>query len=144
MNTHHFYIKLPYQKPMLRQIEWWVQNGSITKNRALPATTLFFWKLCFSLRTSYNESIWCSNNLNAHVHTFCKRRSFIWHCFFLVSVLKLVSEKLLKFLQNTCGGVYFVVNLNLFNISSSNTENEIILVKINKNKLDKLVFKLTY
>ena len=27
---------------MLRQIEWWVQNGPITKNGVLPVTTLFF------------------------------------------------------------------------------------------------------
>ena len=28
---------------MLTQIEWGVQNGPITNNRALPLTTLFFW-----------------------------------------------------------------------------------------------------
>ena len=38
----HFHIKLPYQKPMLGQIEWWVQNGPITRNGVLPVTTLFF------------------------------------------------------------------------------------------------------
>ena len=30
------------QKPMLRQIEWRVQNGPITKNGRLPPTTSFF------------------------------------------------------------------------------------------------------
>ena len=40
--THHFHTKLPYQKPMLRQIEWGVQNGSNTKNGVLPVTTLYF------------------------------------------------------------------------------------------------------
>ena len=44
--------KLPFQKPILRQIEWWVQNGTITENGDLPVTTLFFWKFCFSVRTS--------------------------------------------------------------------------------------------
>ena len=33
---------MPYQKPMLRQIESAVQNGSITKNGDLPVTILFF------------------------------------------------------------------------------------------------------
>ena len=28
--------KLPYQKPMLIQIEWWLQNGPITENEVLP------------------------------------------------------------------------------------------------------------
>ena len=40
---------------MLRQIEWGVQNGPFTKNGALPVTTSFFGKFCFSLRTWYKE-----------------------------------------------------------------------------------------
>ena len=56
MKKYHFHPTLSYQKPMLRQIEWSVQNGSFTKNRVLPVTTLFFWKFCFSLRTSYFKS----------------------------------------------------------------------------------------
>ena len=70
---------------MLRQIEWWVQNGPITKNGVLPVTT--FWKFCFSLRTSYKEFIFCTNYPNVHIHTFRKRWSFIWLCFFPVSIL---------------------------------------------------------
>ena len=42
--THHFYTKPPNQKPISRQIEWWLQNGPITKNRVLPVTASFFWK----------------------------------------------------------------------------------------------------
>ena len=33
------------QKPMLRLIEWGVQNGSITKNRVLAVGIIFFRKL---------------------------------------------------------------------------------------------------
>ena len=36
-------------------------------------TNLFFWKFCFSLRTSYKELFCCTNNPNAHVCTFGKR-----------------------------------------------------------------------
>ena len=57
--------KLPYQKPILRQIA-----------------------LFFSLETSYKDLIWCMKNPNPHVHTFCKRWSFSWPCFFPVSILK--------------------------------------------------------
>ena len=39
---HHFHTKLLCQKPMLRQIEWGIRNGPITKNGALPVTNLFF------------------------------------------------------------------------------------------------------
>ena len=43
LKTQHFYAKLPLQKTMLKQIEWGVQNGTITKNGAFPVTILFFW-----------------------------------------------------------------------------------------------------
>ena len=32
---------------MLKQKEWEIQNGPITKNGVLPVTTLFLWKFCF-------------------------------------------------------------------------------------------------
>ena len=51
----------PVRSHVLRQIEWGVQNGPITKNRVLPVTALFFWKFCFNLRTSYEELIWFTN-----------------------------------------------------------------------------------
>ena len=63
-------------------------NGSITKNEVLPETTLFFQKFCFSLRNSYKELIWCTYDLNVHIHTFEKRWSFVWVCFFPVNILK--------------------------------------------------------
>ena len=72
---------------MLRQIERWLQNGPIMKNGVLPVTNLFFWKFCFSIKTSYNDLIWCINYPNVPIHTFCKRRSFIWLCFFPVNIL---------------------------------------------------------
>ena len=40
------------QKPMLRLIEWRLQNGPVTKSGALPVTTLLLWKICSSFRTS--------------------------------------------------------------------------------------------
>ena len=47
LKTHHFQTKLSCQKPMLKQIEWEVQNGPITENGVLAVTTLFFWKICW-------------------------------------------------------------------------------------------------
>ena len=77
-----------------------MQNGPIAKSGALPVTTLFFWKFYFSLRTSYKEVIGCTNDPNAHICTFCKRWSFIWRCFFPVSILKqillLLSSQVFK------------------------------------------------
>ena len=51
------------------------------KKGSFASNSLFlfcFWKFCFSLKTSYKELIWCINNLNIHIHTFCKRWNFIW------------------------------------------------------------------
>ena len=81
----------PYKTAMSEaniKTKWWLQNGPIKKNGVLPVTTLFFWKFCFSLRTSYKTLISCTNNPNTHIRTFCKRWSFIWRYFFPVSILK--------------------------------------------------------
>ena len=90
---HYFHTKLTYQKRMLRQIEWWVQNRPITMKGVLPVTTLFFSKFCFSLRTShYKELIWFTNDANVYIHTFCKRsRFFFWQRFSPVSILNVKS-----------------------------------------------------
>ena len=47
-----FSFKTSLLEAMLRQIEWTLQNGPITKSGVLPLTTLFFWKTCSSFRTS--------------------------------------------------------------------------------------------
>ena len=88
MKTHHFHSKLLCQKVMLRQIEWRVQNGPITKSGILPVTTLFFWKFCSSLRTSFKELSWCTKDPNAHIRIFRKHWSLILGYFFPVSILK--------------------------------------------------------
>ena len=43
---------------MLRQIEWGVQNGPITKNGVLPVKALFFWNFYFGLSISYIIKNW--------------------------------------------------------------------------------------
>lgn len=43
--ARNFYVKLLYQKLVLKQIEWEVQKGAITKDGVLPPTTLVFEKL---------------------------------------------------------------------------------------------------
>ena len=52
----HFHKKIPFQKPILWQIESGVYSGPITKSGVLPLTTLFFWKFNFSLRSSYQKA----------------------------------------------------------------------------------------
>ena len=72
----------------------------LSKRTALQVTTLLFWKFCFSLKTSYKELIRCTNDPNPHIRTFCKRWSFIWRCFFPVSILKKTKVTQLKQLSN--------------------------------------------
>ena len=88
LKTHHFHSQLLCQKPMSRQIEWWLQNGPITKSGVLPATTYFFWKICSSFKTSWKDLIWCTNNPNVKIRIFRKRWSLILGCFFPVSIRK--------------------------------------------------------
>ena len=42
LKAHHFHSELFCQEPMLRQIEWRLQNGPITQSGVLPVTTLIF------------------------------------------------------------------------------------------------------
>ena len=71
------------------------------KERSLPVITLFSWRFCVSLRTSYKELICCTNNPNAHICTFCKRWSFIWRSFFPVGILKdIMMENFVALLKN--------------------------------------------
>ena len=48
-----FPSKTAYQKPILRQIDWVVQNGPIEKNGFLPLTASFFFKFNFRVKTSH-------------------------------------------------------------------------------------------
>ena len=58
------------------------------KEHSFASIYFFFRKLCFSIRTCYEELIWSANYPNIHVHTLWKHRTFIWGCFFPVSILK--------------------------------------------------------
>ena len=51
-------------------------------------TPLCFWKFCFSIRTSYEELVWCTNYPNIHIHPFRKGWRYIWRCFLTVIILK--------------------------------------------------------
>ena len=61
------------------------------KERILPVTTLLFSKIFVSVYKPLTKS-WFDvpiTQINVHIHTFRKSWSFIWGCFFFVSILKL-------------------------------------------------------
>ena len=62
----------------------------------------FFWKLCFSLRTSSKELTCCTSSRNTHICTFCKCWNFIWRCFFPVSSLEQNLRIILDILPQSC------------------------------------------
>ena len=62
IKTHHFHSKLLCQKPMLRDIEWQLQNGPITKSGVLPVSTLFF-RTFFPVLEPLNDK-WTKKMLN--------------------------------------------------------------------------------
>ena len=68
----------------------------------MPVTILFFRKFCFILRTFYKELIWCTNHPNVHIHTFQKRWSFVWGCFFPVSILKHFLSTFYRYVSYLC------------------------------------------
>ena len=47
-----FLFKTALSEINVRQIEWQLQNGPITKSGVLPVTTLLFWTFFSSFRTS--------------------------------------------------------------------------------------------
>ena len=51
-----FHTKLLCQKPMLRKIEWGVQNRLITKNGVLLVTTLLFFIILFQFKKLLKKS----------------------------------------------------------------------------------------
>ena len=87
----YFYKKLLFQKPMLRQIEFGVRDGPITKNGILPAITLFCRTFCFSF--SFQSWFHVPTTQTSRSIFFGKYWSFIWGCFFLVSILKHVNGR---------------------------------------------------
>ena len=91
-----FPFKLLCQTPMLRQIEWRLQNWPTTNSGVLPVTALFFWEICFSFSTSCKELIWCTNDPNVHIRIFRKSWSLIFGCFFPVSILKFTYFYIVK------------------------------------------------
>ena len=92
LKMHYFHTKLPFQKPMLRQIEWWVQNGPMATNGVLPVTTLFFENF-----VSAQEPL-----IKSWFDVPTTQMSFIWRCFFPVSILKCehIHEKKEEFFWN--------------------------------------------
>ena len=73
------------------------------EERSFASNYLFFWKFCFSLRTSYKELICCTNNPNIRICSFCKRSTFILWCFFPVSILnKDITEIKSKIKTTAC------------------------------------------
>ena len=76
----------------------------------MPVTTSFFWKFYFSLRTSYKDMFWCTNNVDVHIHTFRKHWSFIWRWFFPVSILKMINRRL--FIHKFCSNSKILLSLS--------------------------------
>ena len=98
------------------------QNGPTAKSAVLPATTLFFWKFCFSLKTLYKELTWWTNHPNLHIHNFWKCWTLILGCFFLVSILK--SSFFMAMIHQTTIHIWYFFEipfLSFHNIKLKNT-----------------------
>ena len=60
------------------------------KERSFACNYFIYLKICFSLSTSYEDFLWCTNHPNVHIHTFHNPWIFNWVLFFPVSILNWV------------------------------------------------------
>ena len=59
------------------------------KERIRASNFFSFLKILFQFKNPLQkELIWCTNDPNADIPILCKRWSFIWWCFFSMSILK--------------------------------------------------------
>ena len=58
------------------------------EERSFSSNYLIFLEIFLSLKTSYKDLIRITNDPSNYLCTFCKSWSFIWRCFFSVSILK--------------------------------------------------------
>ena len=63
-------------------------KGTYHKERRFASNYFNFLKICFRLRTSFKELIWCTYYPNVHIHIFRKCWRFIWGCFFATIALR--------------------------------------------------------
>ena len=83
--------------------------------RSLASNYFNFLKILFLFKNLlWRELIWCICHANVHFHTFRKRWSFIWMCFFRMSILKTYVMKLLwlqhfKYLRNILVLVFLMI-----------------------------------
>ena len=59
------------------------------KEWSFASNYFIFSKILFQSKNLFYRIIRCTNYLNVHIHIFRKRWSFIWGCFFSVSILNL-------------------------------------------------------
>ena len=90
---HRFHTKMLYKNAISKtnvKTNWTVSTKwTYHKERGFASN------FRFTLR-SYKKLIWCTNNPNAHHLTYCKWWSFIWRCFFPLSILNCLCECISK------------------------------------------------
>ena len=67
---------------IMRSTKW-----TYLKWRSFGTNYFLLLKICFNIRTCYEELIWCSNYPNIHIHAFCKSWSSFRGISFSVSIL---------------------------------------------------------
>ena len=59
LKTHHFHTKLPYQKPILRQIKWWLKKWTHHKEGSFASNYFNFLKILFQFKNLiYRVEFW--------------------------------------------------------------------------------------
>ena len=76
------------------------------KERSVASNNFIFLKIFFQFKNLLQKLIWYTNDANANTRTFCERWSFIWLCFFPVSILNesQISKKTITTQRRTSSG----------------------------------------
>ena len=68
---HHLHTKTVISEANIKANRTMSTKWTYHKERSFSSNYLIFLKFCFSLGTSCKELIRCTNDPNAHIHTFC-------------------------------------------------------------------------
>ena len=85
-------VTFPYKTAQSKTNVMMNRMGSIKrtyhKEQGFATNYFIVWKFYLITRTPFKELIYCTNNPNVHISTFCKCLSFIWEYVFPLSIFK--------------------------------------------------------
>ena len=86
LKTHHFHTKTTISEANVKTNRIVSTKWTYHRDRSFASNYFMFLKILFQFKNC-KELIWCTSDSYVHICTFCKGWSYIWRCFFPVSIL---------------------------------------------------------